>query len=293
VNTSATATVRVYPVQSLGFGNALVSLNHECPGITFAGSSDTQIKAGGVFSNSCLVVDGGPIVKVYKDATTTEIADPGAIVFNEAFNNPVPSFPASVQPTPIAVSQRVEYGPITPPECNSNYTNSQIKNGTINPGSYSNFKVNGNLTFNPGLYCIKNGISFNGGDVITGNGVTLYFVTGGMTFNGNATVTLTASQSDSQNCLDNAVNGAVPGLLIYVDKNNSSTIQINGTSLNTYVGTIYAPSSLVDINGTTGANTLRTQVISKTIKVSGNATLEMDQLSCDQYKLPVSMDLLK
>jgi len=80
---------------------------------------------------------------------------------------------------------------------------------------------------------------------------------------------------------------------MYVDPDNSSVIQINGTSANQFQGTIYAPSSLVKINGTSDSQTLKTQVIAKTIEISGNASLQMNQGSCDEYKDPPLIELFK
>jgi hypothetical protein len=287
VKTSATATVRIYPVQSAAYGNALASLKHTCGpdgGIAFGGTSNVDIKQGGVFSNSCIVPNGGPTVKV----------ENGEIFYYYTFGyTPI----ASITPNPSPTTDRLGDDLIPAPVCtNTSYSNASGSSGTKDPGNYTDLSVKSNdtLTMKPGLYCLKGTFSVNANATVIANGVTLYFINGAPDFNGSAILTLKAPSScPSKNCPAQGVPPAVPGLLIYVDKANSSTITINGNSSNDYQGTIYAPSSLVKINGTSDSKTMYTQIISREILIDGKANLLMDQLSDDQFKYESSMEFLK
>lgn len=282
VDTSATATARFYPNQPEVYGNALVSLNNECAGIIPAGNSYTNIIMGGVWSNSCLDVKGKSL---YLSAES--------ITYNENFPLKQDDYSGLINPQPVATNKQIIIDPLPKPECDPKLNPGKAKGGVMEPGNHAGSDFTGTITLNPGLYCINSEVKLSGHDNISGTDVTLYFIRGGLTFNGNAVVNLSAPSSNSIKCEDDAVNNAVPGLLMYVDPDNSSVIQINGTSANQFQGTIYAPSSLVKINGTSDSQTLKTQVIAKTIEISGNASLQMNQGSCDEYKDPPLIELLK
>jgi hypothetical protein len=287
VDTSATATVRIYPVQSAAYGNALASLKTTCGpdgGIAFGGTSIVNIKQGGVFSNSCIVPNGGPSVTV----------ENGELFYYYTYSyTPIDS----ITPNPMPTTDRLSDDLIPPPECKEiSYSNASGSSGTKDPGNYLDLSVKANdtLTMNPGLYCLKGNFKVNANATVNANGVTLYFINGAPDFSGSAVLTLKAPAAcPSKNCPTQGVPPAVPGLLIYVDKANASTITLNGTSFNDYQGTIYAPSSLVKINGTSDSKTMYTQIISREILIDGKANLLMDQLSDDQFKYESSMEMLK
>ena len=287
IDTTAKATVRIYPVQSAAYGNALASLNHNCGpdgGIAFGGTSTVEIMKGGVFSNSCIVPNGGPTVTVHD----------GEIQYYYTYGyTPIDT----ITPDPIPTSDRLSDDLIPPPECSdAAYVSGTNASGSIDAGNYNGISVKSNdtLTMNPGLYCIKGTFKVNANANVIADGVTLYFLTGAPDFSGTAVLTLIAPDAcDSRYCPGQGVPPAVPGLLIYVDKTNTSTITLNGTSSNNYQGTIYAPSSLVKINGTSDSKTLYTQIISREVLIDGHASLLMDQSTDDQFKYESSMEFLK
>ena len=67
LRTTVEATARVYPKQTLAYGNAIASLSKSCGkigGIDFGGSSTVKINKGGIFSNSCIDAGGSTVVEV-------------------------------------------------------------------------------------------------------------------------------------------------------------------------------------------------------------------------------------
>jgi hypothetical protein len=88
---------------------------------------------------------------------------------------------------------------------------------TLNPGTYCKglTLTNSTVTLNPGLYVITGGANWTN-STVTGNGVTLYFTSGGGASYGQfqmnfSTVSLTAPTSSS--------NGALAGFVVFADRN--------------------------------------------------------------------------
>ena len=150
----------------VGGGNAIISLTPECSGTdkgTFVnGSITVTVTSGGIWSNSCLQFNG-----------SSGFVSAGEITFNEDY---IPfSSEMTVSPTPVYTETRLVID-IPQPPCNllANDYGNHNGSGTIYPGIYSGVKVaSGDLTMEPGLYCIGDGgFDFNGVNM-TANGVTI------------------------------------------------------------------------------------------------------------------------
>jgi len=92
---------------------------------------------------------------------------------------------------------------------------------TLGPGTYCKGLniTNATVTLNPGLYVITGGATWNNAHV-TGNGVTLFFTSGGGGGYGQfvveySTVTLSAANDSS--------NGATPAIVVFADRNWTAT----------------------------------------------------------------------
>jgi len=147
-------------------------------------------------------------------------------------------------------------------------TNQVVVNGgpgvtaTFNPGVYCNgITLNGNAsaTFNPGTYIVKGSMIVNGGDSISGSGVTFYFTnSGSLTMNGNSHAVLSAPTS-----------GTYEGILYFQDRNDSSTVILNGDTTSKWEGTFYAAAANLTLNG--GSNLAAyTNMVVKTLTQNGN-----------------------
>ncbi len=112
-----------------------------------------------------------------------------------------------------------------------------------------------------------------GGD-IQGHGITIFYTGTDLTINGHADTALSAPNSPG----DPPVNGAVEDLLLYVPDDISAVIKINGTSGNTFGGTMYAPASGWRITGTSNSENptiMNTSIIGKAVWVSGTSYINI------------------
>ena len=179
-----------------------------------------------------------------------------------------------VLPNPYNLSVPSNCDPTGTIAC-TNQTNSG--GATLQPGTYS-----GGLTINkqqvvrlnPGVYVINGGsLTFNGGAVVTGSGVTFVLTNGAsLQWNGTSTVNVTGPTS-----------GSFSGVVVYSDDTKKSdALTINGTSTTYFGGAIVAPGEGVSFSGTgvSGNGHNCTQIIGDTVTFTGNTTVDSD---CSTY----------
>ncbi|MGD9092362.1 MAG: Tad domain-containing protein [Anaerolineales bacterium] len=277
------AITRVRPRTPTAFGHAIVSLNDDpCSGnqngVVLGGSQLSFINGGGIWSNGCLVCNG--------TAFDVDVVN-GAVSY--VGETDCPTNPDNIDPDPQQVGMALpDYVNNVPePDCSGlPDRGSSTSGGIINPGIYSQIRLNnGELTMNPGLYCVTgspNAVSFTGG-VITGTNVTFHVASGDVTINGGADVTLKAPQDNPY-----------PWILFYLPASNTSTFDLQGNDTSEFLGLIYAPGADVNISGANDTNpTFSTQVIAKNVEISGNADLNINFNNQQTFQVPSSMELYK
>ena len=272
---------RIFPATEASLGATLHALNQDPPddkdGIKVGGGPKIYIETGGIISDSDLLFGGTPGYVTVTNGTIVSVEE-------ASFQGNKP-----VYPTPITITQPLGDPGIPSPadECDGlDYHGSPSDTGdNIEPGQYDEIRINsGSLVMNHGLYCVDEEFTINGVS-LEGIGVTIYMKNGAFTINGGVAVTLTAPirhPDDKNQCLSGLCPPAIPGVLLYVDQANSNRVTINGNSESTFGGTIYAPSSEVQINGTADTDdetgellpvNMGIQVIADTIEILGNAVL--------------------
>jgi hypothetical protein len=149
----------------------------------------------------------------------------------------------------------------------------------MNPGVYcGGMYFNGNfyLKFNAGTYVIAGGgITVNGNATMTGTGVTFYNTTGtggykGIILNGNVVLNLSAPTS-----------GTLSGIAFYQDRSipaGSAGSIINGNSGSTIDGALYFPTTTLTYNGNSSTNGYSIIVADKWI-ANGNSSLNNNYTS--------------
>jgi len=272
------SVVRLRPRTVFYYGNAIVGIKETCDndpgnkgGVTFGGSNDTDVTGGGVFSNACLVRNG-----------TAPITAPS---FGYR-SGPAP-VPMTYPPAELSSGQSMPLFNVPEPDC---YGIGMVENPphgkdtddhdiTIYyPGRYTSaITLNGNydatrskgtkIRLEPGLYCLSDGVKFNGG-FVEGDGVTLYVTGGSFETSGGAEIHLTAPNDQNQTM------HSIVGMLLYMPLGYIGTVKLTGNAGSYYIGTVYVPSGTCDIAGTTdGMHDFNSQIVCGTVKITGNATI--------------------
>ncbi|HNB51169.1 MAG TPA: Tad domain-containing protein [Anaerolineales bacterium] len=290
------AISRVRPRMPLAFGYAVYAHRDSCPnsdtgGVRFDGTNLVSIEGGGIMSDACLAANG---TALQVDVTGGEI--------NYATDY-APSGSPLVSPEPTHQQNLLpEWALLFPePDCSTLPTATSNGEGTINPGIYDGITVTAaeQLTMNPGLYCFDGNFIINGNadSFVIGNGVTIFMRDGDVSSNGSAKVQLSAPSyvvTDDQ---------GVTGMLIYLSAENDGLVDLTGNSASYYSGTIFGEhdDSLIEIGGTgdmssgcfNGIPCFGTQLIAGTVKIHGNAMLDIQFVSNAVYYLPARLTLEK
>ncbi len=287
---SVEAVVRVRPRVSLAYGYAVMSLASTCGqnsgGVYYDGTSELKINGGGVFSNSCMTVNGTPTINVNGPIQFTSGSIPAGDVSKFINQKPVPaaeSVPTELYPAPDCSSV-----PLHP-----NGVDAIKSSGTYDPGRYDEIKLTStdDVTLRPGLYCItgSHGIAVSGNlsnDPSQG-GVTIYVEQGGVSISGgNVHLYSPVTVSDPAD--------GIAGMLIYMADGNTNPVNVEGNANTSYKGTIYSPSGSVEIGGATGTfPTFSTQLIGQLVKLHGNATIDINFNPGENSQYDPRLDMYK
>jgi Flp pilus assembly protein TadG len=159
-----------------------------------------------------------------------------------------------------SVSNPTPSGPTVGNCCNKNTPN-------LSPGVYTNgMKLVGgaSITLSPGTYFIQgSGLDVAGGASLTGNGVTLVFMSGATaTINGNSNVSLTAPTA-----------GNLAGIAVFGDRNMpmGTSFKFNGGATQSITGAIYLPNGAANFAGGMNASNACMQLIADTVTFTGNS----------------------
>ena len=267
-------------------GNLIVALNpNPCTGsngnIVLGGDSDINLTGGGIFVNSggagCgIELSGCPTVSV----TDGSVTSTGTSNVNLTSSSLTCSTSSSEIPTPSYNSE--PYGfppdmPAVPPECTSpygTYSNPNSAQTVVTPGRWNEFppsdsSVHNEIVMMPGVYCVDDVIKLRSRNlVLKGQDVTIYIRANNYFQIEGGTINLDAPDE-----------GPYAGYLVIVDSDFTGTppnCSIDGNSINTYEGTIFAPYCDVTVNGdSTGAN-LDAQIIGYTVTLTGSATMNIN-----------------
>jgi len=209
-------------------------------------------------SGSTLIVSGGSSIKIQGTSTTSSLL---------GYTSPSPTFSSASEEDPLGYE-------VPPTFSSCTYTNTSVTSTTtLNPGTYcGGITISGaSVTFNPGLYIVTGGMTWQSGSTITGTGVTFYLTTGGGFTYGNLNI---LSSNVSLSAPTSTSSGGITGIVFFIDRNwsnqgnqgiqvKSSYVVTNGiwyalnTGINNYVSTITASTylGLVVDNITTWSST--------------------------------------
>jgi hypothetical protein len=292
------AVTRVRPRTSLAFGNAVVALYEGCDGgtggVNFGGNVKTEFTGGGIYSNGCVTANGNTTIDLEAPFEVVCTNHPGDPPCNSKWNtpSPIPAFPSDY-PLPDA-----SYTIPEPTGCGPNRPNPSGDYARIQPGTYTNLRVNNNQTvvMEHGLYCItgNSGLTVNGTGNLSGFGVTIYVygTNTSVTMNGSGSVNLKAPPA--RDCAAGHCPPAIPGVLIYLSNDNKGEVTLTGTESSTFEGVIYVPNGAINVSGTSDQDMpINAQLVSKTVNFYGNAKVKLNFDESLTYSFPARVDLFK
>ncbi len=245
-------------------GNAIVALApHECRALTFQGNASTTIQNGGIFVNSDCPSEAFFNASAAGNLYAPFLRAVGGVRYNPSSVH-IPQIQTGVAQQPYPPS----WLPDPSQFCNSSNTRSSL------PGN--------NLA--PGIYCLTNGLTINGNQTISGDGVTIVLLNGQLRTNGNGAINISAPTS-----------GPTKGLAIYLPLANTSGIIINGNANTRLIGSVLAPSSNCRINGTSANALFRTQFVCYTIDLTGTGDTTITYNEADNYSvnIPPVLELVR
>ena len=276
MRTTAYSKTRVRPLLKAGNGDAIVGLGKDCGkqgdgGVHFDSASLVAVLInGGVYSNDCVLEHQNDNVTIQGAGVTChEGAD---CTFTDP--NPV----TDTEYHPLTYMEGGLY-PWLGDSCgDSAYIDSNGEGGKIGPGNYNEWNFRDPVRLQPGLYCVKGDVKMHAGGSVWGDGVTIYYTGTDLTLNGNVDTWLNAPNTGNGEHDIEPQDGAVEDLLLYVPPDIEASIKINGTSNNTFGGTLYAPGSNYKITGTSDsakATNMDVSIIGKTVWITGDSNLHI------------------
>ncbi|HEX5279422.1 MAG TPA: pilus assembly protein TadG-related protein [Micropepsaceae bacterium] len=143
------------------------------------------------------------------------------------------------------------------------------KQTSFSPGYYCNgISINWSnaVTFQPGVYYISGGgLTINGNATVSGTGVTFYLASGNSVhINGGANATITAPTS-----------GTYSGVAFFGDRSDTTSApSFNGGSGQVVTGVMYFPGQNVTYAGHSASASTCTQIVANTVTVTGNADFQ-------------------
>ena len=267
-------------------GNLIVALNpNPCTGsngnIVLGGNGTINLTGGGLFVNS-----GGSGCGIEQSGCPTITVTDGSVNSTGTANVHLGSSSSSCTanssgiPSPSYNNDSYDYPPdmpAVPAECTSpygTYSNPNSAQTVVTPGRWNEFppadsSVNDEIVMMPGVYCVDDVIKLRSRNlVLSGHDVTIYIRSNNYFQIEGGTINLDAPDD-----------GPYAGYLIIVDSNFTGTppqCSMDGNSINTYEGTIFAPYCDVKVNGdSTGAN-LDAQIIGYTVTLNGGTTMNLN-----------------
>ncbi len=203
---------------------------------------------------NCGIYDGGNVIANSGDSITASAFVYTGTFINNSGNTWNIGSPNTL-PTRTNTTQNDPLASLTPPsKPSTSYTGNTVFNsGSVNltPGYYSSGIIaNSGVTINlsPGLYYFNSSLIMNSGDTLEcttctgGQGVTLYFNSGGLIANSTVDIKLTAPATGS------TANGDVANMLLWASSTNSTGMIINSDTSSYYNGTIYLPDGQLTMN---------------------------------------------
>jgi hypothetical protein len=288
-------------------GNAVVALAKTgCSVVKTAGNGNLIVTGAGIFANSIgdgAGCGGGAVVV---NATGNGLISVSGGSINVVDTDHPAGGSGDILPWPVdAGAEQISDDPLDDldaPNCGTNKGEAP-HSGSITPGTYTSINATGNLTLQPGLYCITDNsthvVDIGPSGVLSGTGVTIYLQAGGMSIQQGIMNVKAPSTTYNPECASvptwEAPNTSIchyVGMVFYVDRNNNSDLLFEGQVGWDIEGTIYAPISEVELSGN-GDWTMTGQVLAETVTSGGNGDMNVIFDPTIIYVPPPSISLMQ
>jgi hypothetical protein len=253
--------------------------------LEFSGNADASFNCGvasNSHSNSAIYIGGKAHLTADPAQAYGDITIQGAAKFTSS--KPAQSNAPRIPDPYGAQGRNLQVPPAS--ACTPAPTINENGSFTIYPGTYcGTIQVKkGTVTFAPGTYVIDSGdLNFQTHANVFGDGVTFILTgtnpanTGVIDFTSGADIKLTAPSS-----------GPYAGVLVFEDRNAPSqqggtqiSHSILGGALQELNGAIYLPRREIRLSGGSASAGQCMQVIARKVTVTGNGTIENDQMVCE------------
>ncbi|TMM49947.1 pilus assembly protein TadG-related protein [Qipengyuania marisflavi] len=161
----------------------------------------------------------------------------------------------------------------------ANKTSSGSSAGALPPGTYTSFNISCDTVLAGGVYVIDGGeLNVNANYSLTGSGVMFVLKNGaGLKINGGAYIDLSPMTANQLIAAGVSSDDAqeLEGMLIFEDPNSAGTTgnRINGDANTHLNGVVYLPNSGLDISGSMTATSECLMIASRTLTLSGGASV--------------------
>lgn len=234
------------------------ALNHAAPRAIDASGSTSIIMDGCVLASNSNAADS-IYVGGSADISADCIQSSGGIDATDGLTVDCEQIRLNAWRLPDPFRELIE--PVPPP----NWPDSPKKADlTVGPGRYSNLTLDGTKELDPGLYYIEGSLTIKGD--ISGTGVTIFMADGGITVNGDASLSLTAP----------AAPDPYAGMLFMSARSNTSAHKFNGNGATDLNGVLYFPSSPVTYTGNNATTTTCMRIVADTIVMTGSSNIRSD-----------------
>jgi Flp pilus assembly protein TadG len=259
-------------IASMYGGSAVVGLDPSgCKAVQFNGNANMTITGSGIYVNSTCTPNA-----FNNDSGSSGILTTPCLQTVGGYEYTL----GKVQVTQAGCLHNNVTPMVTPPYPNITCgTQTATKSGnTLSPGNWSGaFPPNGVTNLQSGVYCVSNGnFQVNGGDTLIGHGVVIYMIDGFVKWNGGATIQL-----------DAPTQGEFAGLLLYLPPTNSNVVVVNGNGDSHIVGSIWAPTSTITVEGGGGSSGLQCQFLGWHVNLSGSSNTNIDFQANLNYQPPI------
>jgi hypothetical protein len=308
VETTSESVVKITPPGPVGGDNAMTGVSlSDCDTVVVHDPASVTVNGGNIFSNS--TANSQSCEAMEKQGSTNVLhVTGGNILVAGGYDSAHQYLNVSPMPTPGVPQMSALL--FSPPSCTtgsnfpsgntSNRGNVPVTNSvTLVPGIYNNITLSDAsdaLTLQSGLYCITGDFTATDGQ-IDANRVIIVMLGGSLNLSGSASVTLSALPSPANFVSMDGSTWNYGGLLIFADPNrytgssDTKGIHIGGSNGNQYTGTVYAPNTTCEFNGSSGTLTLNSQVYCYTVNLSGSANLQFNFNTNQNWPVPPQLEL--